>query len=340
MTLQEIMHLRYGFYKTVLFFMTRNCPLQCSHCAVEAGPDFHETVPVSRLNQWFQGMKKTGSVELVAISGGEPFARPAVLSEMLKEARDCGFITVVVTSGFWATSVDNARKVLRSLPPISALEISADQFHEEWVPTERIRNAAISALEEGSAVIIGTADYDGSYKERVSAILGDSLLKQIEFLENEVHPVGRALKNRLVPREFSDDLPEGACGTLCAPVVRYDGNVLACCQNEIIYQDDHALWLGNLNLENFQDIYARVDNHYLIQALRTIGPKGIVELAKEYHWDWKPRRYIKNNICDLCKDIISSPGLLRSFEAFAGDKAFQHQIAIGRFLKYAEVMQM
>jgi organic radical activating enzyme len=339
MTLQEIMGLRYCFYKTALFFMTRHCPLRCRHCAVEAGPDLHETVPINEVRPWLRDMEKARAVELIAISGGEPFAKPAVLWEMLKEARDCGFRTVVITSGFWATSIDRARKILRSMPPISALEISADQFHEEWVPTERIRHAAVAALEEGTAVIIGTADYNGSYKEKASSILGDCLLEQVEFLENDVHAVGRALRNRLVPYDLSDDLPGGGCGALCAPVIRYDGNVLACCQNEIVYEDDHALWLGNMNREKFRDIYERANTHYLIQALRTVGPKGIVELAQEHHWDWKPRRYKNGNICDLCRDIIASPQLLRSFEAFAGeDEAFQHQIAVSRFLKYAEVV--
>ena len=321
--------------------MTRNCPLKCRHCAVKAGPKYHETIPIDKVEQWLKGVKEAGNAELIAVSGGEPFAKAKVLAEILRCAHDFGFKAVAITSGFWATNIGNARKVLSSLPSFTALEISADKFHEECIPIERIRYAAFAALERGMTVIIGTADYPGDfYKDRLYETLGDDLLRKIEFLENNVHAVGRALENRLVPTEYSHDLPEGACDGLCAPVIRYDGNILACCHNEIIYQDNHSLWLGNLNRESFHEIYERANGNYLIQALRTIGPKGIVDIAAEEGWEWKPRLYRKGNICDLCKDIISSPNLISRFEEYARDKAFRYEIAIARFFRYGEAMQV
>jgi hypothetical protein len=86
-------------------------------------------------------------------------------------------------------------------------------------------------------------------------------------------------------------------------------------------------------------MYERANSDYLIQALRTIGPEGIVAIAREHHWGWKPTKYRKDDICDLCRDILASPQLLQSFEAFAGrDQAFQQEIAVCRFLKYGEAV--
>jgi pyruvate-formate lyase-activating enzyme len=337
--LQSIMEQRYTFYRTALFMMTRECPLRCRHCSIEAGPDHHECMPIDRIDAWVKGVSETGTVDILAVSGGEPFVRLDVLGEIFTCANRHGLKALVVTSGIWAAGIARAKKVLDSLPEFFALEISADEFHEEFIPLERIRDAAAAAVEKGIQVIIGLVQYrDAGFKDRLYTKLGHDLLKEVEFLENTVKPLGRAQKNRLVSPGQEEKLPTGSCRLLAAPVVRYDGRVMACCNDSLVYADDHCLWLGDLNNESFADIHRKAQESILIQALRTIGPKGIVDIALEEGWDWKPRHYDKGNICDLCRDIIFSPSLLSRFDAYMKDEAHRHEIIMARFFKYGEVM--
>jgi hypothetical protein len=339
LSLQKIMEKRYSFYRTVLFLMTRECPLHCRHCSIDAGPDHHECMPLDRIDPWLKGIKETGTVDILAVSGGEPFVRRDVLGEIFFCANRYNLKALAVTSGIWAASIAQAKRVLDSLPEFFALEISADEFHEEHIPLERIRNAATAAVEKGIKVIIGLVHYrDAGFKDRLSAVLGNDLLKEVEFLENTVKSVGRAQKNCLVSPEYVDHLPMGSCRLLAAPVVRYDGRVMACCNDNCMHVDDHCLWLGDLNTESFVDIHRKADKSLLIQALRTIGPKGVIDLVVEEGWEWMPRHYDKDSICDLCRDIISSPRLVSRFDACMEDNACRNEIAVGRFLKYGEVM--
>ena len=340
-TLEEIMKLRQSFYKTLLIFMTRKCPLRCRHCSVEAGPEYHESISLNIFESLMEGVKETGIVEMIAISGGEPFTQLDLLAEILSSVANRGLKAVVITSAFWASSFKDARRMIDHLPSFTALEISADEFHEEFFHIERVKYAVAAALERDLKVIIGLTNYrTDSFKNRLYEMLGSDLLEEVEFLENKVQPVGRAKRNFLVPIEYTQELPEGACRGICSPVVRYDGNVMACCQDEFIHTNDHCLWLGNLYKNSFTEIYQKANNSFFIQALRTIGPKGIIDIGIKERWQWRPRMYRKAHICDLCRDIIFSPYLISMFEEHAKDATFRHEIVIGRFLKYGEVMQV
>lgn len=339
LTLSGIMEQRYTFYRTVLLLMTRTCPLSCRHCSIDAGPDHGECMPRSAIDPWLKGIRETGTVDIVAVSGGEPFVKREVLAEICSSAARHGLKPLVVTSAFWARDKASARSVLDSLPPFFALEISADEFHEEHIPLERIRNAALAAVERGVKVIIGLVHYrDSSFKDRLCRTLGSNLLREIEFLENTVKPLGRAEQNGMVEKELSEELPSGSCRLLSAPVVRYDGRVMACCNDSLILKDDHCLWLGDLGSESFAEIHKKAEQSFLIQALRTMGPKGVFEIAAAQGWKAGRASYDRDNICDLCRDIVSSPELPGLFERALEDETRRSEIAIGRFLKYGEVM--
>ncbi|WP_291321815.1 radical SAM protein [Desulfonatronospira sp.] len=341
MNLEQLIKLRSSFYKTVLLFVTRKCPLKCKHCSVEAGPEYNESIPLFVVDSWMRGIRETKTVELINISGGEPFTNIDLLKKILSAAENYGMKVVVGTSGFWASNPVNAKRVIESLPLFTVLQISADEFHEKFVPIERIKHATIAALEKNINIVITFVNNNNiSFKDRFYKLMGDNLIREIEFLEINLRAMGRAAKNNLVIDRHTHDLPEGACDRLNAPVVKYDGNVMACCHDELIPRSNHFLWLGNLHKVNFNEIYQKANHDFLIQALRTIGPKGIIDIITKESWEWKPRTYKENNICDLCKDIVFSPYLISMFQEYAKDLVFQHETTIKRFFKYGEAMQV
>jgi hypothetical protein len=72
-----------------------------------------------------------GSIREIYFEGGEPFLYFPILVEAVRRAKEKGFWTGVVTNGYWATGVDDARTWLRPLVDagLDRLEISHDQYH-------------------------------------------------------------------------------------------------------------------------------------------------------------------------------------------------------------------
>jgi hypothetical protein len=81
--------------------------------------------------------------EGVHIGGGEPFLRFDHLLDVLRAAREAGLdgVGYVETSGFWATDPELARHRLAQLAAagMRQLSVSADPYHQEFVPPERVR---------------------------------------------------------------------------------------------------------------------------------------------------------------------------------------------------------
>jgi hypothetical protein len=79
----------------------------------------------------------------IHIGGGEPFGDVERLLAIVRSARDAGLSGVgyVETGGFWATSESLVRQRLAALRDggMRQLAISADPYHQEFIPPQRVR---------------------------------------------------------------------------------------------------------------------------------------------------------------------------------------------------------
>jgi MoaA/NifB/PqqE/SkfB family radical SAM enzyme len=79
----------------------------------------------------------------IHIGGGEPFGNFDRLLQIVRAARGAGLagIGYVETGGFWATDEATVRERLRALADAGMvqLSISADPYHQEFIPPERVR---------------------------------------------------------------------------------------------------------------------------------------------------------------------------------------------------------
>jgi hypothetical protein len=83
------------------------------------------------------------AAEGVHIGGGEPFGDFERLLAIVRSAQGAGLagIGYVETNGFWAESADLVRRRLAALAGAGMIQlsISADPYHQEFVPAERAR---------------------------------------------------------------------------------------------------------------------------------------------------------------------------------------------------------
>jgi len=124
--------------------VTWACPARCRHCYVNAGPGRPGAMAPEAARAHFAALVRLGvAAEGVHVGGGEPFLDFDRLLAVVRAAREAGLdgIGYVETSGFWAVSAEEVRRRVRSLAEagVRQVSISADPYHQEFVPPERVR---------------------------------------------------------------------------------------------------------------------------------------------------------------------------------------------------------
>ncbi|MCH7232166.1 radical SAM protein [Glycomyces sp. L485] len=211
---------------TAVLFLTDRCPVGCDHCSVGSLPRS------PRITDWnlFTGIvDELGSregLQLVALTGGEPFAERRGLQLATEALTANGKTTAVFTSGHWA-GPRIPLWIRRVLQATGTVYLSTDSFHAASVKPPTVEAAARAVLESDCTLVVQVA---GSREE------ADRWADRIP--EAEVHRVpilpygrGRLLRQGMAERPVAD---LGACHLLNSPTIRYDGTVTACCNEEVI----------------------------------------------------------------------------------------------------------
>ena len=89
--------------------LTYQCTFECDHCFLHCGPRREGTFTLSQIRLMLREIKRIKTVDTVYFEGGEPFLFYAVLLAALRMVRDLGLQAGIVTNGYWATSLDDAR---------------------------------------------------------------------------------------------------------------------------------------------------------------------------------------------------------------------------------------
>ncbi len=86
---------------------------------------------ISDLREILDEADRLGNIKWIYFEGGEPFLYYQTMLWGLREAKQRGFKTGIVTNSYWATSVEDAREWLRPISEmgIDDLSISDDLYH-------------------------------------------------------------------------------------------------------------------------------------------------------------------------------------------------------------------
>jgi hypothetical protein len=249
-------------------------------------------------------------------SGGEPFANPSALRYGLEACRQAGRVSVICTSAYWARTEELADQFLARFPPASALWISTDTFHEEFVPLVWLRNAARCArrrdLEVAFQLVERDEEPNSEFAARFRAALGNDLDGEQVYVA-PLSVEGRA-RTELRPDERPagggsprlDEVPDGPCPWLGAPWLHEDGALCACPNLEVHAAPSHPLKTP-LQAVAFDALSASMNEDGFIQALRVFGPRGIVDRFPVAAWGWDASSFQGRTICDLCHSLARTP---------------------------------
>jgi hypothetical protein len=93
----------------------------------------------------------------VVFTGGEPFLLGKELLRCVEYCAEKGLATRIVTNAYWAKSPAIARKMISCYKQsgLTEINLSCDDYHQEFIPLERIKYANDACLEFSLPCLIG-----------------------------------------------------------------------------------------------------------------------------------------------------------------------------------------
>lgn len=256
------------------FLLTYQCLKECDHCFVWSSPSSEDTMSLEDLYSMIRESKKLGTVEMIYFEGGEPFLYYPLLLRGLEKAKSLGFRVGIVSDGYWATSLEDAKEWLRPIASIgvSDLSLSSDYYHAEEIETEKIKNAIRAAENLGIPVTILATEPKRGLKEK-----GLKRLEKIEGVPvhyDEVMYRGRAATELLEEAGTKswakfDECPYENLENQNRIHIDPFGYVHIC----------QGVTIGNVLEDPFSEILSTYDprSHPIIAPLIRGGPKALVK---------------------------------------------------------------
>jgi organic radical activating enzyme len=264
------------YLENIGLFLTFKCQVACSHCSVKAGPHRTEAVDEGEASDWIAQAARYdgGRIKAINFTGGEPFFDLPALRRLVRFTASHGLFATSVTNAFWAETPSAAIEILRSLPDLIMIQISADEHHQEKIPFERVRNALLAARELGLVYSVAVCTEDESspgYRRILDQLM--EVTEPARIQTTITAPVGRALVRlgRLPAKALPLEVPQARCGGAETPYVFPDGRVLACVA-ALDLAGHHPLLLGNLRERPLAQVLDDAETNIALHYLRLWGP--------------------------------------------------------------------
>jgi pyruvate-formate lyase-activating enzyme len=287
--------------QSVLLFLTDRCPVGCAHCSVDSRRDSPTITDFALFEELLAGICAQPAIRTVGISGGEPFVERRGLVMATQRIVAAGKSIVPYTSGVWANTTIPIwiRQVLRQA---SCVVLSTDAFHAGTVNDDRFVHAAQAIVEEGAWLVVQVLEMPDMV-QRAERLLQRAFGAEIaHYAEiNRIPPLpygrGAALFSAHGGRPGAGF---GNCGVVNAPVVRYDGRLAACCNEQVIVgRGPERLHQRCHSAAEVGEILARWDADPLLTVIAGAGLGALTQHPR--FADLAQQRF--STICQLCWTI-------------------------------------
>lgn len=293
----------------VVFSYTDKCNIQCDHCIVDSGPARTEKMDYEKAQAVIRDAGEMGTIKRITFTGGESLLFINEIGPLMSLTRSLGMNTALVSNGSWATSPEQAQKMLAKLEEhgLNELVISVSQWHSKFVPMERLDSIANGVKETSIRLtfyLCRLSDED----EVANSLVKKYTQLGVHIEEQYVVPYGRAaekIENQSAMRfESINEMEPRRCYNVLGPMVVPEGDVYFCCSGDFYRNKKYSAHRhGNINEESFKSI-AEKRNVRLVELIHFWGPKGIYEMAKDdlHKAGFVPQEKYFGD-CGLCQQI-------------------------------------
>jgi hypothetical protein len=288
--------------------ITERCDAGCAHCWFDCVPENGVTMRRNDAQDYIDKASRLPSIEWISITGGEPMLHPSLVEGLIAYASGHGLKTELVTNCSWATTHDKSIGTLKRLRDagLDALNISADDFHQDTIPFERVKYSYEAGKSLGIKMVLMTTLKKNSYLKikEVSRLLGDELASPRSTdisaysaigIESGFIPVGRGA---LIPRDewyLGGGSLTGGCDAVLRDIgVKPSGEVIPCCSASASLS---GFVLGDLKDWDLEEMLADVWDRDFFKVLKEKGPMGLLKI--------QPKGIFVDK-CHLCSEVLRS----------------------------------
>jgi MoaA/NifB/PqqE/SkfB family radical SAM enzyme len=328
------------YLRNIGLIVTYKCQVACPHCIIEAGPNRKEETELEDAFDWIKQIAnyRNGYIKVLSLTGGEPFYDVKKLAMLSAFGEENGLLVSAVTNAFWALTPKKAVNTLKSVPSIKMMAISADTYHQEEIPFERVKNAIAAAKKLEIPFQIGVCtenQEDKEYKQIVQKL--EAITESDKIKTAITFPVGRALKTSKYKYVTSVNPPISACSAGSSPIIFPNGNIIGCIGPVINIKSTHPLLLGNLKKRSLKEILDDSEINPIYHAIRIWGPIKLISLAAEAGLTRHlPKKYVKDSICHACYALLSNDNIITFLQTLAHDPDFKRKVAYARLYYLGE----
>jgi len=303
--------------------LTYWCNARCADCYVCSSPEAGGDMSVAdALAFWEQLQSASPHGCRIHIGGGEPFGRWETLIQLARRAAAAGLgpLEAVETNVFWAVDERIVRERLAALDAagMGRLTISADPYHQQYVPIARARLAARVAEE-----VLGTGRVRVRWRDWLAEgfdtgaldanerakVFGGYLARGRDRLTGRAAAELAGLTQLKPARAFVDSPCREPL--LRSRHVHVDGAGIVCpgtCAGIVLGRAGRA--------ESVGEIWSRLWRRFadadsagggetaeggVLSALVSGGPTALLEMARAAGYDARPEGYAGQ--CHLCWDV-------------------------------------
>ncbi|MBA3475324.1 MAG: radical SAM protein [Actinobacteria bacterium] len=300
---EEIEEIRRRRGRSTLLFITDRCPVGCAHCSVASRRDSPRITDFELFGEILDWLCAQPQLEVVGISGGEPFVERRGLALATRRIADAGKRVVIYTSGVWGTRPHPPAWIRETLDRSSTVFLSTDAFHQERVPDSTYVNAARAIAAADAWIVVQVIDTEPMV-ERARALLGSAFGEGFEdFAELRLTAPLTAGRGADVFKR-TERTPGHAfapCTFVASPMVRYDGYVTACCNESVIMGFGPARLRRRASSQT--EVAAAIDAFHTDPMLRAIGGAGPGALTRHPRFaDLSDSDF--TSVCDLCWKML------------------------------------
>ena len=303
----------------IVFSTTYQCPIKCRYCGAECGPERTERLSLREMTDIIDKVYTYGKLELVVFTGGEPFLLGKDLLNGVKYCTEKGLITRIVTNAFWAKSPEIAKKTMRTYKDAGLTEInlSCDDYHQEFIPLDNIKNANEACIGVGLPCLIGHKMMK-NYSLTLDSIENFLGCKLTYFDPKKKNPDNNVISTgytvpiaedmHLIPDEEilypnDDHCWKGPCTSLLQRIIITPRKELSVCCG-MVPRKVEEITFGTLDEYSLEELIVMAHKDLIVNWLALEGPYGIMKYIQEKnpHISFR-QRYV--NICHLCSEVFT-----------------------------------
>lgn len=300
---------------SIVFVVTHKCTASCKNCCFGCSPKKKQKLSLTEVKGYLdQALDSYGdSIRIAVFTGGEAFLLGNDINSMIEYAHRKKLRTRIVTNGYWANSLVQAKtriSVLRELG-LDEINFSTGDEHIQWVPITHIYNGVVASMDAGLVTAVNIESHDNT-TINVNSFIADLKLEQYLDRERYQNPL-KVIGGVWVPFKRDEKIvyspsPLGVNRSKCQSIfstvaINPYSVMMACCG--LPSEQMLTMRLGNVKDNPIPVLYEQMFSDLFKLWLYVDGPYKILDYIQKGRGISKP---ITGHICQICAEIQKDEG--------------------------------